>query len=1129
MSISQPPEPRRSQSTTSLSRLYQGSSSSGPNGGAAFTEAELSDPKMDFCNAFWGTGDRGFDVVMTRLRGAGRTVEELRSYWKERAAIEEDYAKRLTKLSRTTLGKDEVGDLADALQHLLAETAQQANYHSSLGNEIRQTVEQPTTELGSRLHNLKKGLQASVEKAYKNKGLQEQHVQKARERYEQDCLKLNSYTAQSSLTQGKELDKIQSKLERVRQTIGANEQDFRQFVRVLEQTQAKWEGEWKGFCDHVQDLEEDRLALTKDLVWTYANAVSQVCVEDDSSCERIREKLEQFEPQNDMLNFVKGWGTGDMIPDPPRFINYNLGESYPTQPAFHEARFQRISSRPPMPPSQAGQPQLEQEPESEEPAQNEHESSSQPNGAASGINGLSDNLHRTTLQDEPPASDRTAPAPEADRKPPFGGVALPGMASATSPPPQEESKFNSMPPPPVPPTMSMPEPRIPSRQSNHSPAPRNVNDEEDPMAKALADLRREPPPPGSVRRNASHRRAESVVSASGSTRGSQYGHGIKSPSSPAPNRMSYHQQQQQQHQHQPNMPPAQSRGSVDMTLSPPQSGHTAAALAKSMEEFRQQSSRGPDPKRQSVNYANYADDIVGSHPTSRPGTPSGQAAPRAPSPAMMQPPKQPETHIADEVLSQYHQAFPGERSERSRSRAGSVISSHSRAGSFVEQQQQQQPASPSAQPREGFVGIGAGGGGGRSPSPQPPMFRSPSPSPVMNQGSLGPQNLGIALDAKGGVAQDTMAEQYRRQYQQQQQQQQGPPPQAMSSYPGQRNSQYGAPQQQMAGSQDQRSSMYGAPPKSPMATSPGGMPPSVNSNRPRSGGFESYEYNAEGRRAHQQSVPSNYVEPTRQSQQHPAWSQTGNYEVPPFVEYSRQFPPAEDDEEDDEVVVFCDMRAPRNPRHGPLLITIHPNIPTAQPPPQPSYGQYPGPSSLQLATTTHNQPPQPAYGQHPSPSQPYGGINGYGQNAQPPQGYVAPPQQQQHQQQPYQTSQYARAASPAPQQQQQQQYGYRAPSPQPQQQQQQQYGGRAGQTPSPQPNQPPPNVAPTGQWAANGLPVLFYVKALYDYAAQSAAEFDFQAGDIIAVTSTPEDGWWSGELLDEARRIPGRTDFPSNL
>lgn len=77
-------------------------------------------------------------------------------------------------------------------------------------------------------------------------------------------------------------------------------------------------------------MEEDRLALTKDIIWAYANAVSQVCVEDDGvstisgmkhrvqadqqSCERIREKLEQFEPQTDMLTFVRGWGTGDSIP-----------------------------------------------------------------------------------------------------------------------------------------------------------------------------------------------------------------------------------------------------------------------------------------------------------------------------------------------------------------------------------------------------------------------------------------------------------------------------------------------------------------------------------------------------------------------------------------------------------------------------------------------------------------------------------------------------------------------------------------------------------------------------------------------------------------------------------------------
>jgi hypothetical protein len=77
--MAQPPEPRRSQSTTSLAQFYHGAPGNGVNG-----EEEISDPRMDFCNAFWGQGDRGYEVIMARMRGAGRTVDELRGFWKER-------------------------------------------------------------------------------------------------------------------------------------------------------------------------------------------------------------------------------------------------------------------------------------------------------------------------------------------------------------------------------------------------------------------------------------------------------------------------------------------------------------------------------------------------------------------------------------------------------------------------------------------------------------------------------------------------------------------------------------------------------------------------------------------------------------------------------------------------------------------------------------------------------------------------------------------------------------------------------------------------------------------------------------------------------------------------------------
>lgn len=75
----------------------------------------------------------------------------------------------------------------------------------------------------------------------------------ARERYKTDCIRLNEYTANMQLTQGRELDKLQQKMDRLRQTIPSDEQDLRNFISVLEQTNQKWENEWRTFCDVRQE------------------------------------------------------------------------------------------------------------------------------------------------------------------------------------------------------------------------------------------------------------------------------------------------------------------------------------------------------------------------------------------------------------------------------------------------------------------------------------------------------------------------------------------------------------------------------------------------------------------------------------------------------------------------------------------------------------------------------------------------------------------------------------------------------------------------------------------------------------------------------------------------------------
>ena len=154
----------------------------------------------------------------------------------------------------------------------------------TLAQQIKNDLESQATIFYNKQMHHKKAYQSVIEKEYKAKQVQESYVTKARDKYEADCVRINSYAAQSSIIQGKELEKVTQKLERAQQTVQANERDFANFAKALQDTVQKWEQNWKSFCDSCQDLEEQRVEFMKDNMWAYANSVSTVCVADDEVC-----------------------------------------------------------------------------------------------------------------------------------------------------------------------------------------------------------------------------------------------------------------------------------------------------------------------------------------------------------------------------------------------------------------------------------------------------------------------------------------------------------------------------------------------------------------------------------------------------------------------------------------------------------------------------------------------------------------------------------------------------------------------------------------------------------------------------------------------------------------------------
>lgn len=173
-------------------------------------------------------------------------------------------------------------ELRNSLEIVRIETEKQANFHLDLAQKLRNELEASTASFFAKQTQHRRTYQTAIDKEHKSKRTQEDHANRAREKYEQNCVQINSFTAQSSLVQGKDLEKITVKLERAQQTIHATERDYANFTRVLGETTTKWEQSWRQFCDSCQDLEEERLLFMRDNVWAYANAVSTVCVEDDT-------------------------------------------------------------------------------------------------------------------------------------------------------------------------------------------------------------------------------------------------------------------------------------------------------------------------------------------------------------------------------------------------------------------------------------------------------------------------------------------------------------------------------------------------------------------------------------------------------------------------------------------------------------------------------------------------------------------------------------------------------------------------------------------------------------------------------------------------------------------------------
>ncbi|EAT84689.2 hypothetical protein SNOG_08413 [Parastagonospora nodorum SN15] len=306
-------------------------------GGTAATEPPSV--SLSFANNFWGKDDAGVGPMLDRMHNAKVCNDELKNFYAARAAIEDEYARKLLNLSRKPLGSAESGTLRLSCDVIRAEVESMGKAHQSIAQQMKTELEEPLAAFAGGMKERRKIVQNGIEKLLKLKMQQTSTVNKARDRYEQDCLKIKGFLAQAHMVMGHEERKNKAKLEKTQINLSTTSSEYEAAVKVLEETTGRWNRDWKAACDKFQDLEEERIDYTKSSLWNFANIASTVCVSDDASCEKMRLSLEDCDVEKDITGFIKDLGTGQEIPDPPKFINFCRGDAETSSQASEDENY----------------------------------------------------------------------------------------------------------------------------------------------------------------------------------------------------------------------------------------------------------------------------------------------------------------------------------------------------------------------------------------------------------------------------------------------------------------------------------------------------------------------------------------------------------------------------------------------------------------------------------------------------------------------------------------------------------------------------------------------------------------------------------------------------------------------
>ncbi|XP_039589302.1 F-BAR domain only protein 1 [Passer montanus] len=270
-----------------------------------------------FTEHFWGEKNHGFDVLYHNMKHGQISTKELADFVRERAAIEENYAKAMVKLSKMATNGTQLGTFAPLWEVFRISSDKLALCHLELMKKLHDLIKEISRygEEQGRVHKKsKEEVSGTLEAVQLLHGVA-QLLPKSKESYHSKCQEYERLRKEG--TSQKEIDKAELKSRKAGEAL-------RRAVDKYNAARADFEQRMLDSAMRFQEVEEAHLRHMKGLIGSYSHSVEDTHVQIGQVHEEFKQNVENIGTEMLLRRFAESKGTGRERPGVLDFDEYRL-------------------------------------------------------------------------------------------------------------------------------------------------------------------------------------------------------------------------------------------------------------------------------------------------------------------------------------------------------------------------------------------------------------------------------------------------------------------------------------------------------------------------------------------------------------------------------------------------------------------------------------------------------------------------------------------------------------------------------------------------------------------------------------------------------------------------------------